>query len=334
MSAAPLWKETVIEPVTPFEDIGPYLDGTAKLIVPTVADVGGGRRLFYTEAINEIHGEPSVGKTNILLAAAGSVLAAGGSVIFLDPEDTPARIVPRCLALGLDREAMRHGFHYRRSPLPEDYQAAHLWAAVTKPSLVILDGLAEALAAESKDENSVADVLDFFRDRLKPFAEAGCAVVVADHVIKATEGRGRWARGTGAKLGHYNGASYEISLGEAYTPTKAGFVRLKVSKDRNGGVGPQGAIVAELHFAPDEGRTVAEWREPEAKGYFKPTAIMEKIVRHLRTFGEASKRDLRSLGNSDWVDKATEILLAEGTISRRQVAQSHRFALVKKDSEQ
>ena len=90
---------------SPFVDISAYLDGDCELVKPTVAEVLPERCLFYAGAINEVHGEPSVGKTNILLAAAGAVLEKGGKVFYLDPEDSPARIIPRALSLGISREA-------------------------------------------------------------------------------------------------------------------------------------------------------------------------------------------------------------------------------------
>ena len=52
---------------SPFVDISTYLDGDCELVKPTVAEVLPERCLFYAGAINEVHGEPSVGKTNILL---------------------------------------------------------------------------------------------------------------------------------------------------------------------------------------------------------------------------------------------------------------------------
>lgn len=329
MSAAPIFTQMDYAAKSPFVDLSPYLDGEITPILPTVAEVWPGRCLFYAAAVNEIHAEPSVGKTNILLAAAGRVLEAGGTVFFLDPEDTPARIIPRAIALGVDRGAMRERFRYIQDPSPDDYAEAHQWAEMLKPDLVILDGLAEALAAEGKDENNPADNLTFFRERIRPFTKAGAGVVIADHVTKSTEGRGRWARGSGAKLGHYNGASYEIALGESYTPTKPGFVRLKVSKDRNGGVGPMGANVAELHFAPGEaGSTITTWQDAPAPGSFRPTAIMDKITAHLRAHGEATKTELRELGKAEYVDKAIGIMIAESAITRRKDGQAHRFSLV------
>jgi len=313
---------------SPFVDISTYLDGTAELTKPTIGEVLPDRFLFYAGAINEVHGEPSVGKTNILLAAAGPVLAKGGSVFFLDPEDSPARIIPRALALGLDREAMRTRFYYLQDPAPEDYAIAHEWAEQVRPELVLLDGLAEALAREGLDENTPADILTFFRDRIRPFTEIGGAVVVADHVTKSSETRGRWARGSGAKMGRYNGASYELVLGESYTPTKPGHVQLKVSKDRNGGVGPIGAKVIELRFTPaDNGSTETTWSEPPAPEDFRPTTIMAKIEEHLRIYREAGKRDLRDLGNHSAVDQALKLMLAEEKVVLRKNGNRHIFSL-------
>jgi hypothetical protein len=223
--------------------------------------------------------------------------------------------------------------HYLHNPQPADYDAAIGWARDSKPALVVLDGLAESLAAEGRDENAVGDILTFFRHRLRPFAELGAAVVIADHVVKSGEGRGRWARGSGAKLGRYDGVSFEAVLVESYTPDRAGFVRLKVSKDRVGGVGAVGQTVWEVHFSPEKEKTCVEFRLPPAPGEFRPTAIMEKIKTHLTLYMMASKRELRSLGKHDAVDLAIEILLAEGVIESRKVGQKLEFRMAAEKSE-
>lgn len=325
-------EEESAELQSPFVDISVYLDGNCELVKPTVAEVLPGRCLFYDGALNEVHGEPSVGKTNILLAAAGAVLENGGKVFYLDPEDSPARIIPRALSLGISREAMRAGFFYLQDPTPEVYAAAHRWAERERPELVILDGFAEALAREGADENIPADVLAFFHSRMRPFTNAGSAVVIADHVAKSSETRGRWARGSGAKMGRYDGACYEIVLGESYTPTKPGSVRLKIAKDRNGGVGAIGATAFELHFAPkDFGGTEVKWAL--APDSFRPTVLMSKIIEHLKAFGEAGKRDLRELGNHSAVDKALQLLLKEKTVVMEVMGQKHVFRLAPETEE-
>jgi len=179
--------------------------------------------------------------------------------------------------------------------------------------LVILDGLAEAMAAEGHDEDKPAAFLAFCRERLRPFADAGCAVLVSDHVTKNAETRGRWARGSGAKLGRYDGAVYSAELVKPYSPTQAGAVRLRVAKDRNGGAGASGEVIAEVHFSPGaDGQTLVEFRQAEAPGEFRPTVLMERVSRKVETFPESSKRDLREAGNHKTVDLAIGLLCREG----------------------
>jgi hypothetical protein len=320
-------KEIVLEPrKLPLIDLLPYYEGTMQPIRPTVAEVLPELFLLYPGRTNSLHGEPSVGKTNVQLCMAKTILEVGGSILFIDPEDTPQGIATRARLLGVTADEIRRLF-YLQNPAPDDYAMAHAWAAAMKPTAVFLDGLAEALAAEGKDENTPSDVLAFFRERTRPFADLGAAVLIADHVVKG-EGNKRFARGSGAKLGSYNGAVYETGLGESYSPTKEGFVRLKVAKDRNGGVGAMGANVVELHFAPGPGGgTIAHWQTPPDPDSFRPTAIMDKIVKHLATFGASGKRDLRELGKHDYVDKAVEFLLADGKIIVAQSGQRRVFSL-------
>lgn len=310
-----------------FTDLSPFFSGEFTQERPSVAEVMRGRFLFYAGRLNEVHAEPSVGKTNVLIAACCSVLRAGGRVLYIDPEDTPSGFANRALGLGGTVGGFGARCHYLHNPDPADFDAAIEWAREKKPSMVVLDGLAESLAAEGLDENAVGDILHFFRHRLRPFAELGAAVVIADHVVKSGEGRGRWARGSGAKLGRYDGVSFEAVLAEAYTPDRAGCLRLRVSKDRVGGVGSVGQTVWEVHFTPDDEKTSVEFRLPPAPGEFRPTAIMEKIKAHLTLYMGASKRDLRGLGKHDAVDRAIEILLAEGEIEARKVGQKLEFKM-------
>jgi hypothetical protein len=305
-----------------FVNLKPIIEGGLEPERPSVAKTPTGKALLYAGRLNEIHGEPSVGKTNVALSLARCVIEDGGHVIYIDPEDTPAGILSRLAAMAADVEALEPFIHYLHNPTPADFNRAIAYAEKHGPVLVILDGLAEALAAEGKDENEVGDVLLFFRERLRPFAEAGASVLIADHVTKSTESRGRWARGSGAKLGRYDGVSYSAELIEAYSPEVAGKIRLRVSKDRNGGVGAAGQVAMELHFTPrGDGVTLVEFNEPQEGKPFKPTAIMAKIIAHLEVFPDASKNDLRKLGKHEWVDRAIAELVSEGRIKATQRGQ-------------
>jgi len=321
--------------VPTFTDLTPFIDGTAKQEVPTIAEAWPGQSLFYAGRVNEIHAEPATGKTNVLVASSVQVLGAGGSVLYIDPEDTPERFVNQMRAFGASTDDIRERVKYLHTPSAEDIRAAQTWAKQNHPEIVILDGLAVAMSAQGFNENEATDCIAFSQQNLRPFAAAGAAVVVADHVTKSAENRGQFARGSSAKAGEYTGVSYEIVAGKNYTPTIEGFVKLKIQKDRNGGVGPRNKIVAELHFTPNagaKGGTITTFREPADKqeGPFRPTAIMEKIVRHLEVVGEATKTELRSCGKAEYVDKALALLIEDRKISMRSEGKKNLYFLINK----
>lgn len=320
----------------PFVDLAPYLDGSAKQEVPEVALAWPGRHLFYAGRLNELHGPPAEGKTNVLVKACNAVLENAGTVLYIDPEDTPRGFATRMLMLGGDPAAIRERVFYLHNPAPEEILAAQAWAKAHKPTIVVLDGLAESMAAVGANEDKAQDVLTYFRTYLRPFAEDGAAVVVADHVAKNKETRGQFSRGSGAKMGRYDGVSYEIVPGISFTPTKAGFLKLKIAKDRNGGAGPRGAVVAELHFEPGgDGRTIVGFRQPEQRAEgeaFRPTVIMDRIRKHLDFAKTATKTELRRAGKAESVDQALRIMIADGELNLVTKGQSHIYSLRKKES--
>jgi len=282
---------------------------------PSVGEFSPGKFLFYAGRLNEIHGEPGTGKSNIGAVASILTLAKDQQVLCIDPEDSATSAIRRLVSFGCSHDVIIKGFRHTGCPTSEDYSRLHAWAERNKPALVLVDGLAEALAADGLSEDKPDEFLKYCRDRLQPFTAAGAAVLLADHVVKSTESRGRWSRGTGAKMGRYDGVSYSVELGKGYSPSVPGFVRLRISKDRNGGIGVIGQEVAEIHFEPKgEGTTSVKVKEARCaqEGRFIPTAIMEKVSRRLETFPDSSTRDLRGLGKSQFVDDAISELVQRG----------------------
>ncbi len=129
----------------------------------------------------------------------------------------------------------------------------------------MLYGMAECMAAAGLNEDKAEEVLNFIKQLVRPFAEkAGAAVLISDHVTKSWEDRGLWSRGSGAKMGRYDGVSYALTLVDAYAPGQAGSVLLTVAKDRNGGVGVKGRPVAQIYFMPAaDNRTLVSFRVPD-----------------------------------------------------------------------
>jgi hypothetical protein len=217
---------------------------------------------------------------------------AGNDVLFIDPEDTLKGLCLRFAALGADRATTLKHLHYI-NPKVDFFWKLQLWAGMRKPSLVVVDGLAALISAAGFDEDHAKDFLQFSANYLRPFLWSDAAILITDHVTKSKESRGRHSRGSGAKLGEWDGAVYEIDLIKAYTPTEAGGLRMKVCKDRNGGVGKIGDIALEIHFSPDgQGKTNHRFALP-SKGEFSPTRCMEAVSRYLENNPTANAKDVR-----------------------------------------
>lgn len=316
-----------------FADFKQILDGGFKREMPSVCEAMPGRFILYAGRINELHGESGVGKSNINLTIAHRIMQKGGTVLFLDPEDNPQGIAQRFMSLGGNPNDLIHRFKYVHNPEPGDYPGLIEWAKKHKPTAVFLDGLAEALIAEGYDENSV-EVLTFLRQRIRPFADAGAAVVLADHVAKNRETRGRNPRGSGAKLGRFDGAVYSVELLKPYSPTTAGAVRLTIAKDRNGGVGYVGQRVAELHFSPGEdGQTETYFTTASEIGKpFLPTALMEKVSKFVESQDLAPSKNVieRSIeGKNEYIRKAIDALLEGGFCKAEQRDRSTQIISIK-----
>lgn len=238
-----------------FVDLASIFEGDMEPERPTIAMSNSGECLLYAGRINEIHGEPSVGKTNINLAIMACELNAGRKVMFIDPEDNPHGIMRRAMSFGISKESILANLYYLHDPTPEDLIQAAAWAERHHPSLVTVDGLAEVITACAYKEDAANDILEFFSKYIRPFTRSGAAVMLSDHVTKSTEGRGTWSRGSGAKMGRYDGVSYMVTLAKPYSPTCAGSVKFTIAKDRNGGIGTKGQDVFVAYFEPQDGIT-------------------------------------------------------------------------------
>lgn len=271
-------------------DLGPILRGDEPEIVPYWLRRNDTFPLLYPGKLHDLHGEPSHGKTWIALAAVREVLEAGGNALYLDYEDSPRGIVDRLRKIGTAVELLapdRFGYIRPHVALGAAERArVHAIADELAPDLIIIDGVANALAADGYDENSNPDVVAWGVTVPRPLAQRGAAVVMLDHVTKDPTGRNRGARGAGAKLALIDGVSFEVRLGQAFSRRRGGFAKLIISKDREGAVGSIGETIAHVRLEPhNDGDTVSVWLEPapvKEPGDFKPTGLMARISEHLR----------------------------------------------------
>lgn len=307
---------------------------------PTIVKVDNGPFLLYEGRMNEGHGEHSVGKTNVCCAIIKAAVDEGKKVLYIDPEDVPEGLGSRLESFGMSREKIASHVVYSQFE-PDLWSKYYHRATRGDIDIVIFDGIAEGMAAHGLKEREEDSVLEFFR-KFRPFKKAGITLFVTDHVVKDGESRGLWSRGSGAKLAHYDGASYYLETGKGYTPTESGFVRLKIAKDRNGGVGKKGQTIAEMRFDPHEmipGRTevriiAAEDGFGGGDAEWRPTALMAKVEEYVSANPGAPKRDLNHIGKTQYVSQAIQFLIEEGRLRTEPGERnSTRHFVVEQDSQ-
>lgn len=257
---------------------------------PTFLTRTDGRALLYAGKMHVFQAEPSTGKSWIALLAVAEVLSIGGAAVYEDFEDTAQGIVGRLLRLGVEASTIAQRFAYVNISGPfgaAERRSQDLLLARLNPDLVVIDGVAESLARCGYSEDKADDIVRWFELLPRPLARTGAAVLMLDHVAKDPEQRGRWARGSGAKLGAVDGASYQLRVIAPFSRHRSGKIKLVVAKDRPGGVGAIGETVGLVSIDPyANGERVTMKLEPNpdevAPGdTWKPTIIMAHVARTL-----------------------------------------------------
>lgn len=329
------------------EDLVSLWDAAANRPMPTIGLREDGQALLYPGKVHWLAGEPGGGKTWVALLWALEQVQAGGSVLYVDMESDPVTITSRLRTLGVTQEEIPlvRYLRVRWDPVSLANAVAELCDRVVshKPTLVVVDGMAQALAQLGRDENSNSDVSSFTNAVLRPLADAGPAVVVVDHMAKPQQGdrgqQSRYARGASAKLADATGVAYVLETITPFSRTKDGLAKLRVGKDRNGAVGAAGETVAEIVFnCADEGMAIGV-RKPapgQSSGRFIPDGVMRKISKELEA---AKDRQLTAgelgsaVGKKTWEGglrpTAVKLLEKHKFITIVQKGQSKVFTLVK-----
>jgi len=310
-------------------DVGALLAGNLQAEQPALLARTDGGALLYPGKMHVFQAEPSSGKSWLALVAVAEVLAMGGSAGYLDYEDTGNGILGRLRTLGVTDAVMAARFYYanptgRFGPA----EKLSLWNALDRMNLdlVVIDGVGESLSREGLSEDKADDVIRWTDLLPRPIARTGAAVLMLDHVAKDPEQRGRWARGSGAKLAAVDGASYQIKVRVPFSRHRPGRFDMVVAKDRPGGVGAIGEIVATVHVTPHAaGELVTVRVEPHTNEQaaptdsWKPTVIMGKVWQALDgSTAPLTATALSSLVHSDkprLVKEAITRLIAEGFIA-------------------
>ena len=310
-------------------DLGPVLRGEVVTSPPTVFERADGIRLLYPGRINAFIGETETCKTWMALAAVAQELQAEHHVIYVDFEDCAESAVERLRALGVTPDRIGRLFTYLNpgGRFDELAQAVVLEAiaAMGHPSLVVFDGVTEAMADLGLDPLSGTDVAIYYAGSPRWMANTGAATLVLDHVTKSTESRGRWAIGSERKLSGLDGAAYGFESLVTFGRGKTGLVKMTVAKDRSGHIRQHEAAgkviaMAELKSWPDDGVTV-HFGVPEVAtdGNFRPTYLMAKLSETIIKTPGLSTRALNGAvtGKTEAKALAIEMLVVEAYVEVR-----------------
>jgi|GEM_PF-2093938 len=233
----------------PFEQIADLWNSEIEFAKPTLGAFGDGKALFYENSTNYLFGPRGLGKTWVSLFIIAEALRKDSYVVFIDPESTAKRSLCRLKYLGVTPKIGIEYFKYLATTDPAKIAEVQAWAKNKERVLVVYDGLANAIASAGKEENSNA-ALTILQQHVKPFVDTGATVLVIDHTGK-DETKG--ARGHSSKEGFFKGACYQLKNGKSFSRGKAGYLKIVLAKDNEGGTGAmQGQTVALLKADIDE----------------------------------------------------------------------------------
>ncbi|MFF0876855.1 AAA family ATPase [Micromonospora aurantiaca (nom. illeg.)] len=214
----------------------PYLDGTHKPIVPSLGIArSDGLRMIYPGKEHTIVGEMESGKSWFAAACAVAEILAGRHVVYVHFEEAiPAGTTDRLIALGLRPDVIEEQFHFYAPARPARPEDVARMIERHRPSLMVADGVNEAMALHRQAINDVDGAAEFRRRLIKPFLRAGAATLAGDHVVKDQDGRGRYALGSIHKGNALDGAQFLIRNKEPFGRGRRGYSHLFVAKDRPG----------------------------------------------------------------------------------------------------
>ena len=281
-----------------------------------------GRALLYRGRINALIGESGSGKSWVSQAAICQAISIGETVIVIDLEDHKGSYVARLLALGLTAEQVRNGLHYispEQALSPRS--GVYLAELVTSRNvgLVVIDSTGESMAIENVRPNDDDEVARWFRMLPRAIAGLGPAVLLLDHLPKASDAPAGFAIGSQRKRAAIDGAMYRVEVGVAPVKGKTGRLKLVCAKDRAGNW-QHGTTVAEVTIVDGPGCTNVALGTPGDPA--RPTVLMERISAYLEKAQAASRHQIGTeiKGKRDYLYKAIDVLISEGyaTETRRQ----------------
>lgn len=302
--------------------------------------------LVYPGKVHAFNAESETGKSMLALYCCAERLLMGEHVGYIDFEDSPSGVVERMLGFGVSPAVLLERFHYIRPDDPIDGKAklkVREMLRVFPLTVVVIDGVAEALALTGWKENEANDIAAFYNSIPRAIAREGVAVILIDHLVKDKEKQGNDARGSGHKRAGINGASYKLEAVTPFVRGGQGIAKVVLTKDRPARVRPHipagaGKTIAEMHLSSDAttGAISCQLRPPTAvvgeDGLFRPTGYMERVSKALEQSSVAVSRswiEREVKGRADHIRAAIEALHAEHYLAIERQGQALLHSLMK-----
>jgi hypothetical protein len=216
-------------------DLGPWLRGEIENPTPTLGLArSDGLRLIYPGREHAVLGETESGKTWLALGCVAAELSAGNHVVYFhyeegDPGSTIERLRLLCVADSVIQQQFR--FVAPAKPIRLGWIDSLLDPA---PTLVVHDGVNEAMALHGADIMAADGASAFRRALIIPCTRTGAATLACDHLPKDREGRGRDAYGSVHKGNALDGARIVLENTKPFGRRLQGISYVFVTKDRPG----------------------------------------------------------------------------------------------------
>ena len=309
-------------------DIGPtvdgLLDGNLERPTPVVGRRTDGVALFYAGRVNAIFGESGDGKSWLALTVAAQEIADGHAAVWCDFEDDDLGVIGRLLDLGADPDQIKARFHYLSPSEPFSAEAeTEIRALVTgcEPTIVVIDSQGESMSVDGvRNSNDDAEVARWMRRVPRFVADLGPAVLVIDHVPKATGAGKLFAIGSQRKRAAISGLAVLVEVITEFGIGHAGRSKLTCAKDRCGSH-IRGQRTAEYTLDATGDGCVGTIEVPTSStdqdGRFRPTGLMESVSRWLEVNPDATKNAITGSvrGKREWVLVAIDTLISDGNIT-------------------
>jgi hypothetical protein len=256
------------------------------------------------------------GKTISKLVHWTTMACAGARVVILDRENGAnlyaGRLEAIIAALNLDGDArnrLAQNLVYHEFPRLRVHDGDELVSMCAGADVVVFDSQRMFLTDFGLGEDASDDYAKFVGAAIDPLFRAGIATVILDNTGHEETKR---SRGSSAK-GDLNEVLFTLEVVEPFDLDMTGRVRLEITDSRFGNAGRWEMAIGGGVFEP--WRSVSRDDGESGPGDWKPTALMERVSRHLERQTEPVSRNeiTRSVsGKRTYLLAAIDCLITEG----------------------